>query len=171
MSDIEGFDDETAAEIQARANEYLENLAQQQNEERIALGVSDDLLEISGLTMAMLVALGKDDVKTIEDLAGCATDDLVGWTERKNGEVKRFNGCLSGFDISRQEAEDIIMLTRVAAGWIDPSELLSEEEAAEYETLEAEEGGIEGEELLEGEELEEQAIVEDAAPEEDAPQA
>jgi N utilization substance protein A len=147
VSDIEGFDEETAAEIQARANEYLETQAQKLNEERIALGVSDDLLEISGLTMAMLVALGKDDIKTIEDLAGCATDDLVGWTERRNGEVKRFNGCLTGFDISRQEAEDIIMLTRVAAGWIDPSELLSEEEAAEYETLEAEEDGIEGEDL------------------------
>ena len=147
VSDIEGFDEETAAEIQARANEYLETQAQKLNEERIALGVSDDLLEISGLTMAMLVALGKDDIKTIEDLAGCATDDLVGWTERRNGEVKRFNGCLTGFDISRQEAEDIIMLTRVAAGWIDPSELLSEEEAAEYETLEAEEDGVEGEDL------------------------
>ncbi|MCV6603639.1 MAG: transcription termination factor NusA [Cohaesibacter sp.] len=146
VSDIEGFDEDTAAEIQARANDYLEAEAQKLNEERLALGVSDDLLEISGLTMGMLVALGKDDVKTIEDLAGCATDDLVGWTERRNGEVKRFAGCLSDFDISRQEAEDIIMLTRVAAGWIDPSELLSEEEAAEYETLEAEEGEFEEQE-------------------------
>ncbi len=45
---------------------------------------------------------------------------------------------MSDYDISRQEAEDIIMLTRVAAGWIEPSELLSEEEAAEYEQLESE---------------------------------
>ena len=91
-----------------------------------------------------MVALGKDDIKTIEDLAGCATDDLAGWTERQNGETKRFKGTLSDFDISRQEAEDIIMLTRVAAGWIDPSELLSDEEAMEYEMLE-------GEEALDGE--------------------
>ncbi|WP_319486936.1 transcription termination factor NusA [uncultured Cohaesibacter sp.] len=138
VSDIEGFDEDTALEIQRRANEYLEAEAEKQNEERIALGVSDDLLEISGLTLPMLVALGHDGIKTIEDLAGCATDDLVGWTERHNGEVKRFKGVLSDFDISRQEAEDIIMLTRVAAGWIDPSELLSEEEAAEYEQMEAE---------------------------------
>nr|WP_321523999.1 transcription termination factor NusA [uncultured Cohaesibacter sp.] len=140
VSDIEGFDEDTALEIQRRASEYLEAEAEKQNEERIALGVSDDLLEISGLTMPMLVALGHDGIKTIEDLAGCATDDLVGWTERQNGEVKRFKGVLSDFDISRQEAEDIIMLTRVAAGWIDPSELLTEEEAAEYEQMEAEDG-------------------------------
>nr|WP_320144217.1 transcription termination factor NusA [uncultured Cohaesibacter sp.] len=141
VSDIEGFDEETAQEIQKRASEYLEAEAEKQNEERLALGVSDDLLEISGLTLPMLVALGRDDIKTIEDLAGCATDDLVGWTERHNGEVKRFKGTLSDFDISRQEAEDIVMLTRVAAGWIDPSELLSEEEAAEYEQMEADEMG------------------------------
>nr|WP_319514849.1 transcription termination factor NusA [uncultured Cohaesibacter sp.] len=141
VSDIEGFDEETAQEIQRRASEYLEAEAEKQNEERLALGVSDDLLEISGLTLPMLVALGRDDIKTIEDLAGCATDDLVGWTERHNGEVKRFKGTLSDFDISRQEAEDIVMLTRVAAGWIDPSELLSEEEAAEYEQMEADEMG------------------------------
>lgn len=143
ISDIEGFDADTATELQARARDYIEAEIQKQNEDRVALGVSDDLLEISGLTMPMLVALGRDDIKTIEDLAGCATDDLVGWTERQNGEAKRFKGTLSDFDISRQEAEDIIMLTRVAAGWIDPSELLSDEEAAEYESLEAEEGSEE----------------------------
>ncbi|MCV6546895.1 MAG: transcription termination factor NusA [Cohaesibacter sp.] len=169
VSDIEGFDEDTAAEIQARANDYLEAEAQKLNEERLALGVSDDLLEISGLTMGMLVALGKDDVKTIEDLAGCATDDLVGWTERRNGEVKRFAGCLSDFDISRQEAEDIIMLTRVAAGWIDPSELLSEEEAAEYETLEAEEGEFEEQEAAsEADESLDEAPETDEASGEDA---
>nr|WP_321461725.1 transcription termination factor NusA [uncultured Cohaesibacter sp.] len=140
VSDIEGFDEETAQEIQRRANEYLDAEAEKQNEERLALGVSDDLLEISGLTLPMLVALGREGICTIEDLAGCATDDLVGWTERHNGEVKRFKGTLSDFDISRQEAEDIVMLTRVAAGWIDPSELLSEEEAAEYEQMEADDG-------------------------------
>ncbi|WP_319412191.1 transcription termination factor NusA [uncultured Cohaesibacter sp.] len=140
VSDIEGFDEETAQEIQRRANEYLDAEAEKQNEERLALGVSDDLLEISGLTLPMLVALGREGICSIEDLAGCATDDLVGWTERHNGEVKRFKGTLSDFDISRQEAEDIVMLTRVAAGWIDPSELLSEEEAAEYEQMEADDG-------------------------------
>ena len=53
----------------------------------------------------MLVALGKNDIKTLEDLAYCAADDLVGWTERKDGEATRFEGALAGFELSRAEAE------------------------------------------------------------------
>ena len=45
----------------------------------------------------MMVALGGDDIKTMEDFAGCAADDLVGWTERQNGQAKRFEGTLVGF--------------------------------------------------------------------------
>ena len=41
------------------------------------------------MTTEMLVAFGENDIKTVEDLAGCATDDLVGWTERKDGETDR----------------------------------------------------------------------------------
>ena len=53
---------------------------------RTELGVEDELKEVPGVTTAMLVALGENGVKTVEDLAGCATDDLAGWTERKDGE-------------------------------------------------------------------------------------
>ena len=53
----------------------------------------------------MMVAFGENDVKSVEDLAGCATDDLVGWTERKDGETTKHAGYLDGFDISRDEAE------------------------------------------------------------------
>ena len=82
----------------------------------------------------MLVALGKDGIKTIEDLAGCATDDLVGWTERKDGETTRNKGSLSDLDISRADAEAIVMAARVAAGWIEaPSE---DEAVAEEEVVE-----------------------------------
>ena len=61
--------------------------------------------EISGLTTAMLVKLGENDVKTVEDLAGCATDDLVGWSERKDDETVKHAGFLDGIEISREEAE------------------------------------------------------------------
>ena len=67
----------------------------------------------------MLVALGENDIKTVEDLAGCATDDLVGWTERKDGEAIRYAGALDGFELSREEAEAIVMAARVKAGWIE----------------------------------------------------
>jgi len=56
-------------------------------------------------------------VKTIEDLAGCATDDLVGWSERKDGETIKNAGFLDGIEISRDEAEAMIMDARVKAGW------------------------------------------------------
>ena len=78
----------------------------------------------------MLVALGKDGIKTIEDFAGCAADDLVGWVERKDGEVQRFDGLFSTFPVSRQEAEDMIMSARLKAGWVTEEDLMP---AAEVE--------------------------------------
>ncbi|WP_186395430.1 transcription termination factor NusA [Stappia sp. TSB10GB4] len=138
IATIEGFDEETADEIQARAREYLDEIEAKLDEERRELGVSDDLRSISGLTTAMLVALGKDGVKSVEDLAGCATDDLVGWSERANGTVTRHEGALSGFDLSRAEAEEMIMSARLEAGWITEADLASDEEPAGDETDEGE---------------------------------
>jgi N utilization substance protein A len=88
----------------------------------------------------MLVKLGENDVKTVEDLAGCATDDLVGWTERKEGgEQTKHAGFLDGMDVSRDDAEAIIMQARVKAGWITEADLAkqtSEAEAAEDQPAE-----------------------------------
>jgi N utilization substance protein A len=123
IASIQGFDEETASEIQNRATEYLDAQTRAQDEERQKLGVSDDLYEIPGLTAAMLVALGKEDIKTVEDFAGCAADDLVGWTERKDGEVKRFEGTLKDFALSREEAEEMILQARLKAGWITEADL------------------------------------------------
>ncbi|MDQ0392450.1 transcription termination factor NusA [Labrys monachus] len=119
VSSIEGFDEETAEEIQTRARNYLNALEAELDGKRKTLGVEDDLKGIEGLSTAMLVALGENDVKSVEDLAGCATDDLVGWTERKDGETTKNAGYLDEFDLSRDEAEAIIMAARVKAGWIE----------------------------------------------------
>jgi N utilization substance protein A len=116
---IEGFDQDTAVEIQSRAHDYLAKLEAEQDARRQELGVSDDLKEVAGVTMAMLVKFGENGIKTVEDLAGCATDDLVGWSERKDGETTKHAGLLDGFEISREEAETLIMTARVKAGWID----------------------------------------------------
>lgn len=97
--------------------------------------MSDDLAEVSGVTTAMLVALGENGVKTLEDLADCATDDLTGWTERKkekDGETVRHKGFLDGFEIDRKGAEDLIMSARVLAGWIKAEDLAAPQ-AAEAE--------------------------------------
>src|SRR5690606_6986562 len=107
ISSIDGFDEDIAAEIQTRAQEFLERQEAELDERRRQLGVQDELREIPGMTTAMLVALGEDGVKTIEDFAGYSADDLIGWKERKDGETKVIEGVLSKFDVSRAEAEQM----------------------------------------------------------------
>ncbi len=131
IASIEGFDEETASEIQTRAREFLERQETELEARRKELEVSDELSDGLGFNTAMLVALGENDVKTMEDLAGCVTDDLVGWVEKKDEETVRHAGFLDGFDLARSDAETIIMMARVKAGWITEEELrqATEEEA------------------------------------------
>ena len=133
LSSIEGFDEETAGELQTRAQDYLAQIEAELDGKRKELGVEDDLKEIPGLTTAMLVKLGENGVKTVDDLAGCATDDLAGWTERKEGETKHEAGFLDGLELSREDCEAMIMQARVKAGWITEADLAqpATEEAAE----------------------------------------
>ncbi len=123
IASIEGFDEDTAQELQNRAREHLDKIEAEQDAKRIELGVEDALKEVPGVTTAMLVRLGENDIKTIEDLAGCATDDLVGWTERKDGEAVRQPGILDGFELTRDDAEAIIVQARLMAGWITEADL------------------------------------------------
>ncbi|HZL61013.1 MAG TPA: transcription termination factor NusA [Pseudolabrys sp.] len=120
---IEGFDEDTARELQERAKEYLDKLEGELDAKRIELGVEDAVKDVPGVTTKMLVALGENGVKTVEDLAGCATDDLTGWTERKDGESKHEPGFLDGLDVSREDAEAMIMQARLKVGWVTEAEL------------------------------------------------
>ena len=123
IASIEGFDETTAEDLQARAREFLDRQEAELDQERRKLGVADELREIDGLTTPMLVALGKNEIKTLEDFAGCAVDDLIGWTERKSGEVKRFAGFLEGFNVPRAEAETMVMAARLKIGWVTEADL------------------------------------------------
>ncbi len=134
LATIEGFDDETAAEIQARAQGHLAAIEAEFDEKRKALGVADELKDIEGITTPMLVKLGENGVKTLEDLADCASDDLVGYTDGEGAKA----GFLSSFDISRAQADAMILDARVRAGWIEPPAPAQEAEAPEAETPEAE---------------------------------
>ncbi|MBK5961070.1 transcription termination/antitermination protein NusA [Rhodoplanes elegans] len=146
ISGIEGFDEETAQELQTRAREYLDQIEAEYDEKRRALGVEDEVREVPGVTGKMLVAFGENGIKTVEDLAGCATDDLAGWTERKDGETKREAGILDGFELSRDDCEHIVMQARVKAGWISEEDLARPSE----ETDEDAEGEAEAEDEGEG---------------------
>ncbi|NQE62183.1 transcription termination factor NusA [Caulobacter sp. RHG1] len=162
VASIEGFDEETAEELQARAREFLEKEAAALDAKRVELGVQDEVLAVEGVTLAMAVALGEGDVKTVEDLAGLVPDDMRGWFENKGGERVREPGILESFNLSPEDAEALIMRARIVMGWVEaPPE-------PEYEEVEAEaeaEGEFEGE----AEEVAaEDAPAEDAAPEEEA---
>ncbi len=143
LTSIEGFDDETAEELQARAREYLDTIAAEQDAKRVELGVEDGVLQIEGVTLPMAVRFGENEVKTVEDVAGLVPDDLNGYSEYKNGERTHEEGMIEDMKLSDEEATRLIMMARVAAGWIDASALEPD----------VEEGAEEGE-----------AAAEDAAP-------
>ena len=141
VASIEGFTEETAEEIQGRAREYLERIETERDTKRRELGVADELAQVHGMTTALMVAFGENGIKTVEDLADCATDDLIGWTERKKdksaagpaSEAVKHKGVLEGTELGRKEAEDMIMSARVLAGWIKAEDLVQPEPENEHE--------------------------------------
>ncbi|MFN4171596.1 MAG: transcription termination factor NusA, partial [Pseudorhodobacter sp.] len=125
---IDGFDEGTAAELQARARDNLEAANTKAMENARALGVEDSLVNFEGLTPQMLEALAKDDIKTLEDFATCADWELAGGWTTENGQRKKDEGVLEKFDVSLEEAQHMVMTARVMLGWVDPTELESEAE-------------------------------------------
>ncbi|MEG9883325.1 MAG: transcription termination factor NusA [Hyphomicrobiales bacterium] len=120
---VEGLDESMARELQIRAGEHLERAAAEWEERRKALGVDDEMATIKGMKPEIMVALGENRIKTIEDLAGCATDDMVGWVEHRRDEDDISHpGLLSELEVSAEEAEAMIMAARVKLGWISHEE-------------------------------------------------
>ena len=139
---IEGVDEDTAGELQARARDYLDAKAKKAMEAAVAAGVEQSLIDFEGLTPAMLEALGNDDVKTLEDFATCADWELAGGWTIVDGQRVKDDGVLEPFDVSLEEAQNMVMTARVMLGWVDPDELnkAEEEEDADGETATEEAG-------------------------------
>ncbi len=128
---IEGFDEDLAAELQSRAQEALDRREEANRTERRELGVEDALAELPILTEAMLVVLGKAGIKTLDDLADLATDELIQKAreprrnERNNQsdrEVRRNRteekaGILAVFGLNEEQGNEIIMAAR--AHWFE----------------------------------------------------
>ena len=146
VASIEGFDEDTAQELQSRAAEYLDAIEAELEGKRVELGVSDELRALPNMTSVMLVKLGEDGTKTMEDFAGYAADDLLGWSERKEGVTTKFDGVFTGLDISRAEVDEMIVAARLAAGWITEADL-AVEAADEDIDAEGEESGEAPEEV------------------------
>jgi N utilization substance protein A len=120
LASIEGFDEETAQELQNRAVEFIEARNAKLDEKRRELGVEDEVTELDGVSPTMLVAFGEAGIKSLEDVAGCATDDLLGYYEtNKEKERVRVPGALDGFNLTQDDANAIIMAARVRMGWIE----------------------------------------------------
>ncbi|WP_298916047.1 transcription termination factor NusA [uncultured Roseobacter sp.] len=137
---IDGVDEDTANELQARARDVLEAQNKAALENARSMGVEDSLVEFEGLTPQMIEALAKDDVKTLEDFATCADWELAGGWTTVDGERVKDDGVLEPFDVSLEEAQQLIMTARVMLGWVDPADLEAdaEEELEDIETEEAE---------------------------------
>ena len=120
---IDGVDEGTAAELQARARDYLEEQNRLALEKARALGVEDSLADFDGLSPQMLVALGEDGVKTLEDFATCADWELAGGWTTVNGERVKDDGLLEPFDVSLEEAQNMVMTARLQLGWVTIEEL------------------------------------------------
>lgn len=128
ISNIEGFDEELAAELQNRALEALERREAVAREKRTELGVEDAIAELPHMTEAMLVTLGEAGLKTLDDVADLATDELV---LKRKSEPRRRNdnrkpepdGVLAKYGLSEEQGNEIIMAAR--AHWFE-----DEDEAA-----------------------------------------
>ena len=125
---IEGFDEGLAEELQSRAQEALDRREEANRTERRELGVEDAVAELPILTEAMLVVLGKAGIKTLDDLADLATDELIQKAreprrnERSDREMRRNRtedkaGILAVFGLSEEQGNEIIMAAR--AHWFE----------------------------------------------------
>ncbi|KMW58965.1 Transcription termination protein NusA [Candidatus Rhodobacter oscarellae] len=135
---IEGVDEGTAQELQARARDYIEELNRKALEHARELGVEDSLVTFEGLTPQMVEALALDDIKSLEDFATCADWELAGGWTTVDGERHKDDGVLEKFEVSLEEAQSMVMTARIQLGWVDPDDLVTEEEEAEAEAEEEE---------------------------------
>ncbi|WP_033927270.1 transcription termination factor NusA [Sphingomonas sp. 35-24ZXX] len=139
LSSIEGFDEELAAELQNRAQEALDRREEASREERRGLGVEDALAELPHLTEAMLVTLGKAGIKTLDDLADLATDELI--AKKRVEQRRRDNsapsnkrpedkgGVLATYGLNEEQGNEIIMAAR--AHWFEDEDTVGEDANAE----------------------------------------
>jgi len=132
---IDGVDEDTAKELQARAKDFLNARNIKALETARANGVEESLITFEGLTPQMVEALSMDDVKTLEDFATCADWELAGGWTTVNGERVKDTGVLEKFEMSLAEAQNLVMTARIQLGWVDPSDLASEEVETSDELL------------------------------------
>jgi N utilization substance protein A len=136
LTNIDGFDEETAEELQARARESLEEQNQKALERARLKGADDALIAFEGLSPQMVEALANDGVTTLDEFATMADWELAGgYSMSPDGKPIKDDGLLEAFDMSTEEAQLLIMKARVALGMVEPDALaaLYEDKAEDNE--------------------------------------
>jgi N utilization substance protein A len=137
LTSLDGVDDETAEELQARARDCIEA----QNAEALAkareLGLKDDLAQFEGLSPQMLRALAEDGVTDLEEFAKCADWELAGGWTMVDGKRHKDDGVLEPFDVSPEEAREMVIRARLALGLITEEDLAADAAAEGAEDEEA----------------------------------
>jgi N utilization substance protein A len=124
LASIQGFDEEVAQALKDRAMSYLEEQEQTLRADAAELGIQEDLVEYDRLSLPIIVALGRGGVKSLEDLADLAADELM--------EMAGQTGQEAGLDEAL--AGDIIMDARRRLGWIEDEPTPPETEVEADET-------------------------------------
>ena len=123
---IDGVDEETAQELQARARDHIEAQNAKALEAAREAGLEDDLAEFEGLTPQMLEVLASDGVVNLKEFATCADWELAGGWSVIDGERVKDDGLLEQFGLSLEEARELVMTARVMLGWVTPEEALGQ---------------------------------------------
>jgi N utilization substance protein A len=112
ISKIEGIEDSTAKELIERGKEYLEKERAEISEKLKKLGVEDSLIKLEGMTQGMLVVLGEKNIKKLKDFADLSSDELIGGVDELKGRRVKINGYLEDFNLTREEADKLVMSAR-----------------------------------------------------------
>ena len=117
LTKIEGIDEKTAKELIDRAKEFLKKDAEEISKKIKELGVTEDLINLKGLTQGMLVTLGEQKILNLKDFAELASDELTGGNDIIKGEKVKIKGYLEDFALTKKEADDLIMNARTRTRW------------------------------------------------------
>jgi N utilization substance protein A len=151
LATVGGFDDGITSELQARARDHLERVNVQLDAKRRSLGIEDGIVALPGMTLPLALVLSTHGIKTLEDVAGLTSDELVGYREpTKDGKTVFRPGLLNPKDMTREAADALVLHARVAAGWVDAAAL---DQLLPQEIAETEVADTPGLEDMDGDEL------------------
>ena len=130
---IEGVSESLAQEVQERASRFVEKENEEAMERARELGLDDSLAYFAGLTEKMLLTLAEEDIVTLKDFAMCADWELAGGYTVVNGKRQKDVGILEKYEVTLDEAQQLVMEARIASGLVDASDLEVAETEAESE--------------------------------------